>query len=148
MSQSTQEPVRWMSHEILETLTRPWMMDILSALSSNGPMRFGVLRRSITGISCRILTERLRLLEQKKFVLRHFEPTIPPAVTYSVTSRVADIEKAFEVWDQMSRKWHSEDTAAEAYRMAAVGIALNAASGSTRGVQQSKIAPAKLSARE
>jgi DNA-binding HxlR family transcriptional regulator len=137
-----------MSHDILETLTRPWMMDILSTLSSNGPMRFGVLRRTITGISCRILTERLRLLEQKKFVSRHFEPTIPPAVTYSVTSRVADIEKAFEVWDQMSRKWHREDTAAEAYAIAAVGIALDAASASTTGIQRQKTAPARVSARE
>jgi DNA-binding HxlR family transcriptional regulator len=56
-------------------------------------MRFGVLRRNVAGISSRVLTERLRKLENKGFVFRHYQPTIPPAVTYGITDRMKDIEK-------------------------------------------------------
>ena len=94
---------------LLEVLTRPWTMHILWALSTNGPARFGVLRRQIEGISSRVLTERLRLLEQKGFVYRDYEPTIPPSVTYGITKRMRDIDKVLGELDQLARKWQQED---------------------------------------
>jgi DNA-binding HxlR family transcriptional regulator len=94
---------------LLEVLTRPWTMHILWALSTNGPTRFGVLRRQIEGISSRVLTERLRLLEQKGFIYRDYEPTIPPAVTYGITKRMRDIQKVLGELDQLARKWQHED---------------------------------------
>src|ERR687887_608909 len=60
---------------LLELLARPWTMHILWMLSTNGPTRFGELRRQIGGVSSRVLTERLRTLEQKGFVFRKYEPT-------------------------------------------------------------------------
>jgi len=36
---------------LLELLTRPWTMHILWALSHDGSMRFGVLKKQIEGIS-------------------------------------------------------------------------------------------------
>jgi len=93
---------------MLELLTRPWTLHILWALSHDGPMRFGVLRRQVEGISSRVLTERLRTLEEKKFVFRHYEPTIPPAVTYGITERMKDIEKVLEQLEGLSRKWQGE----------------------------------------
>ena len=51
-------------------------MHILWVLSTSGPTRFGALRRQIDGISSRLLTERLRDLEEKGFIYRHYEPTI------------------------------------------------------------------------
>jgi DNA-binding HxlR family transcriptional regulator len=97
---------------LLEVLTRPWTMHILWALSTNGPTRFGVLRRQIEGISSRVLTERLRLLEQKGFIYRDYEPTIPPAVTYGITKRMRDIQKVLGELDQLARKWQHEDVPA------------------------------------
>ncbi|MGA8489344.1 MAG: helix-turn-helix domain-containing protein [Terriglobales bacterium] len=94
---------------LLEVLTRPWTMHILWALSTNGPARFGVLRRQIEGISSRVLTERLRLLEQKGFVYRDYEATIPPSVTYGITKRMKDIQKVLGELDQLARKWQQED---------------------------------------
>jgi len=93
---------------LLELLTRPWTMHILWSLSTNGPMRFGVLKRNIDGISSRVLTERLRTLEDKGFVFRHYEPTIPPAVTYGITERMKDIEKVLAQLEGLARKWHAE----------------------------------------
>ncbi len=78
---------------LLELLTRPWTMHVLWALSNHGPMRFGILRKNIAGVSARVLTERLRTLEAAGFVFRHYEQTIPPSVTYGITGRMKDIEK-------------------------------------------------------
>jgi DNA-binding HxlR family transcriptional regulator len=97
---------------LLEVLTGPWTMHILWALSTNGPTRFGALRREIEGISSRVLTERLRLLEQKGFIYRDYEPTIPPSVTYGITKRMKDIQKVLGELDQLARKWQQEDVLA------------------------------------
>ena len=93
---------------LLELLTRPWTMHILWVLSTHGPTRFGVLRRQIDGVSARVLTERLRTLEGAGFVFRHYEQTIPPAVTYGITDRMKDIEKVLAQLEGLSRKWQGE----------------------------------------
>jgi DNA-binding HxlR family transcriptional regulator len=64
----------------------------------------------VEGISSRVLTERLRVLEQKGFVFRDYEPTIPPSVTYSITNRMKDISKVLSGLDELARKWQQEDT--------------------------------------
>src|ERR1700689_3640897 len=101
---------------LLELLTRPWTLHILWALSHNGPMRFGVLRKQVDGISARVLTERLRTLEGAGFVFRHYEQTIPPAVTYGITERMKDIEKVMVQLDGLARKWHGESAPAATSR--------------------------------
>ncbi len=93
---------------MLELLTRPWTLHILWALSHNGPTRFGVLKKQVEGISARVLTERLRTLEEKRFVFRHYEPRIPPAVTYGITDRMKDIEKVLAQLEGLARKWQGE----------------------------------------
>jgi DNA-binding HxlR family transcriptional regulator len=106
------------THELLQLLTRPWTMHVLWALSSGGPTRFGALRRQIEGISSRLLTERLRTLEEKGFIYRHYEPTIPPAVTYGLTKRMEEIGEALEKLDDLARKWQAEDAKAPRKRTA------------------------------
>lgn len=98
-------------HGLLELLARPWIMHILWTLSHSGPMRFGVLRRSIDGISARVLTERLRTLEAQGFVFRKYAPTIPPAVTYGITDRMRDMENVIRELDALGRKWQSSSKA-------------------------------------
>src|ERR1700680_4390641 len=97
---------------LLELLSRPWTMHILWSLSTNGSMRFGVLRRQVEGISARVLTERLRTLEGAGFVFRHYEQTIPPAVTYGITDRMQDIQKVLAQLEGLSRKWQGEGATA------------------------------------
>jgi DNA-binding HxlR family transcriptional regulator len=97
---------------LLELLSRPWTMHILWVLSHNGTMRFGVLRKQVEGISARVLTERLRTLESAGFIFRHYEQTIPPAVTYGITDRMKDIEKVLAQLESLSRKWQGEGKAA------------------------------------
>jgi DNA-binding HxlR family transcriptional regulator len=93
---------------LLQLLTRPWTLHILWALGHNGPMRFGVLKKNVAGISARVLTERLRTLEEKGFVFRHYQTTIPPTVTYGITERMKDIERVFQDLEMLARKWNAE----------------------------------------
>src|SRR5579863_49201 len=92
----------------LEMLARPWTMHILWVLGTYGPQRFGVLRKSVEGISSRVLTERLRTLEQAGFVYRNYEQTIPPTVTYGITERMKDIEKVLTQLEAVARKWNAD----------------------------------------
>jgi DNA-binding HxlR family transcriptional regulator len=94
---------------LLEVLARPWTMHILWVLSSNGPTRFGALRRQVEGISSRVLTERLRVLEHRGFIFRDYEPTIPPSVTYGITRRMKDISKVLGELNELAQKWQNED---------------------------------------
>lgn len=103
---------------LLELLARPWTLHILWSLSTNGPMRFGVLRKNVVGISSRVLTERLRTLEEKGFVFRDYQPTIPPAVTYGITDRMKDIEKVLALLEGLSRKWQMQGANVGAERTA------------------------------
>jgi len=109
MRRYAQSPPHCPMGGLLEVLARPWTMHILWALSTNGPTRFGALRRQIDGISSRVLTERLRLLEEKRFIYRDYEPTIPPSVTYGITKRMKDIQKVLGELDQLAQKWQQED---------------------------------------
>ena len=108
MRRSKQSPNPCAISGLLELLTRPWTMHVLWALSTNGPMRFGALRKNVDGISARVLTERLRMLESKGFVFRHYETSIPPAVTYGITDKMKDIEKVLAQLEGLARKWHAE----------------------------------------
>ncbi|MGZ4732933.1 MAG: winged helix-turn-helix transcriptional regulator [Terriglobales bacterium] len=98
-------------HGLLEVLARPWTMHVLWILSTNGPTRFGALRRQVEGISSRVLTERLRQLEQKGIVYREYEPTIPPAVTYGITKRMKDIGQILDELNRLAQSWQEEDGA-------------------------------------
>ena len=121
MKRYSQSPSPCAIGGLLELLTRPWTLHILWSLSTNGPMRFGVLKKNIAGISSRVLTERLRTLEDAGFVFRHYEQTIPPAVTYGITDRMKDIEKVLHQLEVLARKWHVEGP--ELQRKAAGSVA-------------------------
>jgi DNA-binding HxlR family transcriptional regulator len=91
---------------LLATLSGRWTMPIVWALFEEGPWRFAGLKRRITGISARLLTERLRMLEAHGFVSRHEEPTVPPQVTYTKTARLEGLCEALAALDQVAREWH------------------------------------------
>src|SRR5882724_9388894 len=93
---------------ILEVLGSAWTMQILWYLGQNGPMRFGVLKQQVQGISARVLTERLRTLEERGFVFRKYEQTIPPTVTYGLTERMKDMEKVFKQLEAVAQGWEGE----------------------------------------
>jgi len=74
---------------VSETLARigdKWTVLVVELLcAGRGPVRFNEMRRSIEGISQRMLTLTLRGLERDGLVTRTVHPTIPPRVDYELT---------------------------------------------------------------
>ncbi|MDR2013389.1 MAG: helix-turn-helix transcriptional regulator [Rhodanobacter sp.] len=73
------------SREILRHLTSRWGVLVLIALLS-GTRRFSDLRRTIGGVSERMLAQTLQWLEQDSMLNRRDYNTVPPHVEYSLTS--------------------------------------------------------------
>ena len=76
--------------EVLSRVGDKWTVLVVTYLGE-GPMRFNELRRSINGISQRMLTLTLRGLERDGFVTRTIFPTIPPRVDYELTTMGRDL---------------------------------------------------------
>jgi DNA-binding HxlR family transcriptional regulator len=70
--------------EVLNRVGDKWSILVVSLLN-DGPRRFSELRRSIEGISQRMLTLTLKGLERDGLVTRTMYPTIPPRVDYELT---------------------------------------------------------------
>ncbi len=70
--------------ELLSRLGDKWSVHVIARLAA-GPMRFNRLRRSVDGISQRMLTLTLRALERDGLVQRTVYPTVPPQVEYRLT---------------------------------------------------------------
>ena len=96
-------------HGVLEVLAHPWTLQILWTLWNSGPTRFGALRHQVQGVSSRVLTQRLRALEEKGFLYRDYEKSIPPAVTYGMTHRMKKFGKILGELEALARKWEKED---------------------------------------
>ncbi|HAV1872811.1 TPA: helix-turn-helix transcriptional regulator [Enterobacter hormaechei subsp. steigerwaltii] len=72
------------TREILDRIGDKWSIYIIATLS-NGTLRFNELKRSVDGISQRMLTLTLRALERDGLITRTMFPTIPPRVDYELT---------------------------------------------------------------
>ena len=72
------------AHKILARLLSKWSGLIVRCLSQD-TMRYSELRRSIGGISQKMLTQTLRELEADGLVDRKVHPVVPPKVEYSLT---------------------------------------------------------------
>ncbi len=84
----------------LEVLNGKWTFLILRDLFE-GTRRFGELRKSLTGVSPKTLSERLKELEEKGILVRKAYATIPPTVEYSLTEKgqsLMPIIKAMKLW--------------------------------------------------
>ncbi len=84
-------------------------MYILWILQSQGAMRFGVLKHQVEGISTKVLTERLRMLETEGLIYRDYVPTVPPQVTYGLTARMKDLTEVLEQLSAIAQRWYSQE---------------------------------------
>jgi DNA-binding HxlR family transcriptional regulator len=80
----------------LQFLGNRWVPKILWYLCE-GPMRFGELKRALDGVSSKVLTERLRTMEEEGVVIRTVLPTSPPQVEYALTRLGLEFRPVFEV---------------------------------------------------
>ncbi|AXY56349.1 transcriptional regulator [Acinetobacter chinensis] len=72
------------SRELLEHITSKWSLLVLHCLSQ-GVHRFSELKQKIDGVSEKMLSQTLKVLEQDGLVLRTVYPVVPPKVEYQLT---------------------------------------------------------------
>ena len=71
--------------DALGILVGKWKPIILLHLLKNGTQRFSELKRSVPGITQKMLTNQLRELEDEDIIHRVVYPQVPPKVEYSIT---------------------------------------------------------------
>ena len=77
---------------VQELLGKKWHPVIVYELLENGPMGFSALKKSVEGISSKMLSESLDNLEAAEVVERNVESERPVRVTYSLTDRGHELE--------------------------------------------------------
>ncbi|MBB6565924.1 winged helix-turn-helix transcriptional regulator [Kribbella sandramycini] len=86
----TSDAFQWDSREdcdvrqILDRIADKWSLLVIALLDDRS-MRFTELKKTIDGISQRMLTVTLRQLERDGLVSRTVHPVVPPRVDYALT---------------------------------------------------------------
>jgi DNA-binding HxlR family transcriptional regulator len=91
-------------HHAVELVGKRWTGAILWALIER-PHYFADLRDAIPGLSDKLLSQRLRELEEEGLVDRSVHPGSPARVSYSLTEKGRDIEPAVVELREWARRW-------------------------------------------
>lgn len=88
----------------LGILVGKWKPVILLYLLHEGTKRFSELKRSMPGITQKMLTKQLRELEEEDIIERVVYPQVPPKVEYSVTEYGRSLEPILEAMHDWGTK--------------------------------------------
>lgn len=91
-------------HAAIELIGKRWTGAIVCALTER-PMRFGELGKAVPGLSDRLLSQRLRELEDEGLVQREVEAGSPVRVTYSLTAMGQELDPAIRELRIWARRW-------------------------------------------
>lgn len=72
------------TRQVLDRVADKWTVLVVQRLSK-GTLRFAQLKRTVDGISQKVLTNTLRGLERDGLVTRRIYASVPPKVEYSLT---------------------------------------------------------------
>lgn len=93
-------------HAAAELIGKRWNGAILWALF-HGLNRFGELNSAIPGLSARVLSERLKELEDAGVVEREVTPDTPVRITYRLTPKGDALRAVFKLLSVWSMAWPS-----------------------------------------
>src|SRR5687767_9740387 len=91
-------------HKAVELIGRRWSGAIIQILRQR-PSRYAELRAAIPDITDRMLSERLRELEDEQIVARTVIPDTPVRVEYSLTSKGRALAPALDAIGHWAEKW-------------------------------------------
>jgi len=91
-------------HHAIELIGKRWTGAIVCALTE-APMRYGELRKAVPGLSDRLLSQRLRELEEEGLVERQVEAGTPVRVTYSLTEAGQQLDPVLRELKVWARRW-------------------------------------------
>jgi DNA-binding HxlR family transcriptional regulator len=91
----------------MDIIGRRWTGLIIYQLLQ-GPQRFGEIEASLP-VSGRLLSERLKELEQEGIVLRQVFPETPVRIQYSLTDKGRGLESVIHDLQEWSESWITEE---------------------------------------
>ncbi len=91
-------------HAAIELIGKRWTGAIVCALTER-PMRFGELAKAVPGLSDRLLSQRLRELEEEGLVQREVEAGTPVRVTYSLTAMGDELGPSIRELKTWAKRW-------------------------------------------
>lgn len=94
-------------HEAIELIGKRWTGAILTVMFQ-GASRFCEIREGIPGISDRLLTERLKELEDNGIVVREVTDARPPQVSYRLTEKGAALQPVLDSVGSWAEMWHAK----------------------------------------
>ena len=93
-------------HRAIELIGKRWTGAIVSALTER-PMRYAELGKAVPGLSDRLLSQRLRELEDEGLVKRVVEAGTPVRVVYSLTEKGLELDPALRELKAWAKRWKS-----------------------------------------
>lgn len=88
---------------LVRLLAGQWTAHIIHTLGEGGPRRFSALQRALSGVTAKVLSQRLKALEADGLVWRTEEPTVPPRTTYGLTAFGAEVHDNLKRLDATRR---------------------------------------------
>lgn len=100
-----------LAREIFSDVANKWAFLIIEFLGQR-TMRFSELRDEVGGISHKMLTQNLRMLERNGLVERTVHPTVPPRVDYTLTEAGAALRRVVDGMCDWTQRYlaHIEDS--------------------------------------
>jgi DNA-binding HxlR family transcriptional regulator len=71
----------------LSIVSGKWKLKIIYVLVCMGTVRYGMFKKSIDGITHKMLSSQLKELESEEIILRNEYPQVPPKVEYTLSEK-------------------------------------------------------------
>ncbi len=91
-------------HHAVELVGKRWTGAILSVLM-DGPLRFSEVKTLVPDLSDRLLSERLKELENEGIVERRVQDDLPARVEYTLTEKGRALEPAVRALKDWAQDW-------------------------------------------
>jgi DNA-binding HxlR family transcriptional regulator len=94
-------------HAAIELIGKRWSGAIIWALSQ-GPLRYADLKRVVPGLSDRLLSQRLRELEEAGLMKRTVEDGFPVRVSYGLTEKGEALKPSIQGLQEWACEWQEK----------------------------------------
>ena len=89
---------------VVKIISGKWTTLILWEIYK-GNNHYGTIKKSLSGINTRTLSNRLKMLNQNNIVNRKVKPTNPPTVKYILTKKGLELVPIFSAMKKWSDKY-------------------------------------------
>ncbi|HEY8504530.1 MAG TPA: helix-turn-helix domain-containing protein, partial [Gemmataceae bacterium] len=91
-------------HRVTDILRCKWTLAILEAIA-RGVNRPGRLERELTGLTAKVLNERVQKLERFGLLVRRSYPEVPPRVEYEFTGQGLRLLDLIRAVNELVERW-------------------------------------------